>query len=82
MKEKELILTLSKYSNGGNSFLLFKFLLEKKSTEIFISQTILAKELNKTRPAIQNCLQLLQDIKLIECHYGKIKILGEKDNGN
>lgn len=79
MKKQELRQKLSEYTNGGNAYLVFDHLLDKKILEIKISQSELAKELNKTRPSIQSALELLKDIGVIEFGYGKIKILGENN---
>jgi len=74
MNKKELIDKLSKFSNGGNALLVFEKLLEKGTSEIKISQEELALELNKTRPAIQKCLNTLNKLKVLEFGYGTIKI--------
>lgn len=75
MTKQEVRTKLSEYSNGGNTYLVLDYLLDKKNPDIKISQNELAKELNKTRPAIQGCLELLVQLGLIEIGYGRIKIL-------
>ena len=77
MTKQEARQKLSEYSNGGNAYLVLDHLLDKHRTEVKISQSDLAKELNKTRPSIQSSLELLKELGLIEFGYGKIKILGE-----
>lgn len=79
MTKQEVRTKLSEHSNGGNAFLVFDYLMDLKLEEIKISQDKLAKELNKTRPAIQSSLELLKKIGIIEFGYGKIKILGVKN---
>lgn len=74
MTKQEIRKNLSEYSNGGNSYLVLDYLLDKKRVEIQITQSELAKELNKTRPAIQGCLELLVKLGLIEMNYGRIII--------
>lgn len=81
MTKKDLITTLSKYSNGGNAFLLFEYLHSFNLKEVNISQKQIGLELNKTRPAIQSSLELLQEIGVVELHYGKIIIKIEVLNG-
>lgn len=89
MTKQEVREKLSEYSNGGNAYLVFDHLLDKKVEEVKISQSELAKELHKTRPAIQSSLELLEKIGIIEFGYGKIKIIkeiiweeGQKQNRN
>lgn len=77
MKRAEIRAKLSKYANGGNAYLLYDYLLDQKTTQIEISQEDLAKELNKTRPAIKASLDLLIKIGVIEIRYKKIKMIGE-----
>lgn len=79
MKREEIRKKLSNYANGGNSYLLFDYLLDKKHSEIEISQEDLARELNKTRPSIKASLELLSKIGVIEISYKKIKIVGENN---
>lgn len=74
MTKQEVRQKLSEYANGGNAYLVFDYLMDKKTTEVKISQEELAKELNKTRPAIQGCLETLVELGLIEIGYGRIKI--------
>ena len=81
MKRKEMIDILSKYTNGGNAFLLFEYLYSIDPKEVLISHSQIAKELNKTRPSIQSALELLQELKILELHYGKIIIKIEVLNG-
>lgn len=74
MMTKEIRQELSRFSNGGNSFLVLSFLYEKAEDIIEISQEELAQELNKTRPSIKKSLDLLTKLNLIEISYGKIII--------
>lgn len=78
MDKKNIRKKISKYSNGGNAYLLLEYLLDLNQSEIQISQKTLSKELNKTRPSIQKCLHLLMDLKLIDVGYKNIKILGDE----
>lgn len=77
MTKQEIRKKLSKHSNGGNSYLVLDYLLDKKILEIQITQAELAKEINKTRPAIQGCLELLVQLGLIKMNYGRIIIIKE-----
>jgi acetolactate synthase small subunit len=81
MTKKDLITTLSKYSNGGNAFLLFEYLNSFNLKEVNISQKQIGIDINKTRPAIQSSLELLQEIGVVELYYGKIIIKIEVLNG-
>lgn len=80
MTKQEVREKLSEYSNGGNTYLVFDHLLDKKLAEVKISQADLAKELHKTRPSIQSSLELLEKIGVIKFGYGKIKIIGVKND--
>lgn len=75
MTKQEVRKKLSEYSNGGNAYLVFDYLMDQKVKEIKISQEELAKEVNKTRPAIQRCLELLEELKIIKMNYGMIRII-------
>lgn len=77
MKRNNIRNILTKYSIGGNAFILYDFLLDQKQKEVNISQDELAKALHKTRPSIQKCLELLEKEGFVSVSYGKIKILGE-----
>ncbi len=74
---QQIVQKLSKYSNGGNAFLILEYLLNFKQVEIVITQEQLAEAINKTRPAVQKSLELLRDEGFIEISYKKIKILKE-----
>lgn len=77
MTKQEVRSKLSKFSNGGNTYLLLDYLLDQKYSVIEISQEQLAKDLHKTRPAIQSSLQLLKKLKLLNYSYGKITMIQE-----
>ena len=77
MTKKEVRQKLSKYTNGGNAFLVLDYLLDFKQKEIAITQETLATELNKTRPAILSSLELLVKVGVVKMGYGRIEIIKE-----
>lgn len=76
MKKHDIRQKLCKYLSGGNAYLILDHLLDKKTSEIKITQAELAEELHKTRPSILTSLELLKKEGIIEYSYGKITILG------
>lgn len=74
MKRNQIRNILANHSCGGNAFMLYDFLLDQKRKEINISQDELAKTLNKTRPSIQKCLDILEKEGLVKLSYGKITL--------
>lgn len=77
MTKQEVRKKLSEYSNGGNAYLVFDYLMDQNVKEIKISQEELAKELNKTRPAILSALELLVKVGVVKMSYGRIEIIKE-----